>query len=153
MAKITNPRKKFNFTILIAGVTFNSFLAQKVTLPEREVEVVEHGDTNYDVKTGGRVKFGMLTIEKIMTTSGPDNYFEDWMASIQDPIIGGGLTPTNYKRTVTVSELAEDGVSVINQWVFTGAWPSKRNAIELDRTQSDNTIEQIELCVDIAEKV
>lgn len=153
MAKITNPRKGFNFTILIAGVTFNSFLAQKVTIPDREVEVAEHGDTNHDIKTGGRVKFGNISIEKIMTTSGSDNYFEDWMASIADPLIGGGLTPSFYKRVITITELAEDGFSPINTWVCNGCWPSKRNAIQLDRQSSDNTIESLELCVDEIEKL
>lgn len=153
MAQIENPRKKFNFSISIAPDPIDPFLVQKVQIPEREVEVVEHGDTNHDIKTGGRVKFGMLTLEKISTTSGADTYFEDWMASIADPLLGGGLVPDQYKRIMTITELAEDGVTPLNTWVCTGCWPSKRNSIDLSRTESDNTIESLEICVDTVEKV
>ncbi len=153
MAQIANPRKKFNFTIEVVGFPFDPFLAQKVTIPEREIEVVEHGDTNHDIKTAGRNKYGMIRIEKIMTTTGSDTFFEDWMSQAQNVILGGGLTPQAYKRILTISELAEDGQSLINQWICTGVWPSRRDEIDLDRNESDNTIESVELCVDVIEKI
>jgi phage tail-like protein len=148
MANISNPRKKYNWTIAFPGFALEPFLVQNVEIPDREIEVVEHGDTNYDVKTGGRVKLGMLTLEKIMTTSGSDGYFEGWMAMINDSFTGGGSTPTTYKRTIVVTELAEDGTTALNIWTMTGCWPSKRNGLALDRTESDNTIESLEICVD-----
>lgn len=170
MAKNHNPRKKFNFSVQVVGAPIDPFLVQNVEIPEREIEVVEHGETNHDIKTGGRVKFGMIILEKILTTdlnSGEHTYFEDWMASVQDPVTGGGLTPgtaLGYKRNIIITEFPESGIVVnpltgsptgafLNQWICTGCWPSKRNAIDLNRTESDNTIEHIELCVDYLEKV
>ena len=88
-----------------------------------------------------------------MTTSGADNYMFDWAYSCQDPIIGGGLVPDEYKRIVTISELAEDGTSVLNTWICTGCWPTKINGMKLDRQSSDNTMESIELSVDKVEKL
>lgn len=153
MAQIENPRKQFQFSIAIAPFTMNPWLAQKVTIPDASVDIVEHGDTNHDIKTGGRVKYTTINIDKLMTTDGSDNYMWDWMASVQDVIIGGGLPPQAYKRVITVTELAEDGQSVINTWILTGCWPSKINGLEFDRQGSDNTIESIEICVDKIEKV
>lgn len=153
MAKISNPRKQFNFTIQIAPAPINPFLAQKVEIPEISLEIAEHGDTNHDIKTGGKVKYGNVSIEKIMTTSGADNYFFDWMASVQDVIIGGGLIPDMYKRLVTITELAEDGTSSLNTWILQGAFPAKLNGMTLDRMSSDNTLESIELSVDKIEKL
>ena len=153
MAQVSNPRKEFNFTIQIAPAPINPFLAQKVEIPEITIDQTEHGDTNHDIKTAGRVKVGNINISKIMTTSGADNYMFDWAYSCQDPIIGGGLVPRQYKRVVTITELAEDGTSALNTWVCIGCWPTKINGMKLDRQSSDNTIESIELSVDKIEKL
>lgn len=153
MAQISNPRKQFNFSIQIAPAPINPFLAQEVEIPDINVEPVSHGDTNHDIKTAGRVTYGNITINKIMTTSGSDNYMFDWLYSCQDPIIGGGNIPSFYKRVVTITELAEDGVSILNTWVCTGCFPVTINGMTLSRTSSDNTIESIELSVDKIEKL
>lgn len=153
MAQVENPRKKFNYSIQIAPLPINPFLFQKVTIPDREVEVISHGDINYDVKTGGRVSFGNIMLEKLMVTDGADNYFWDWASSVSDAIIGGGLVPPQYKRTVIITELAEDGTSILNTWVCNGCWPAKINGQELDRNTGENSIESIEVCVDQVEKL
>jgi len=148
MAKIENPRKVNLFTIEIIPIPINPFLFQKVTIPERDIQVATHGDINHDIKTGGRANYGNIMLEKLMVTDGADNYFSDWAASVNDPDIGGGLTPFDYKRIVTITELAEDGTSILNTWVCTGCWPQKINGQELDRMSAENSIESIELCVD-----
>ena len=153
MAQVSNPRKEFNFTIQIAQAPINPFLAQKIDVPEINIEQVKHGDTNHDIKTAGRVDFGNVTISKIMTTSGADNYMFDWAYSCQDAIIGGGLIPSQYKRVITITELAEDGTSALNTWVLIGCWPTKINGMKLDRMSSDNTMETVEISVDKIEKL
>jgi len=153
MAIIENPRKNFNFSIQIAPLPLNPFLAQKVSIPDTSIDVATHGDANFDVKTAARVKYSAIQIEKIQTTSGADNYFYDWLKSCQDDIIGGGLIPGAYKRIVTIFELAEDGSSILNTWVCSGCWPSQVSGNELDRMGSENTIESIELQVDNIEKL
>lgn len=146
MANIANPRKQFQFSISAPGL--NPFLAQKVVVPEESIDVVEHGDTNYDVKTGGRRKIGKLLIDKISTAIGPDNWVEDWMSEVQNTFLGGGMLPSIYKRTLTIDQYSNDGVTIINTWVCYGCWPSKRNGVDLDRKGSDNTMESIEIEVD-----
>ena len=146
MAQVANPHKKFLFSISLFGM--NPFRAQKVTLPDRELDVVEHGEGNHKIKTAGQVNFGVLTIESIFSASLPNRLFWDWILIIQDAYTGGGVIPDIYKKACSVDFLANDGVTIRNTFVYTGVWPSKINGIELDRVASDNTIEQIEFQVD-----
>lgn len=151
MANIANPRKQFQFSISAPGL--NPFLAQKVTIPEESFDVTEHADTNFDVKTAGRRKVGKLMIDKISTALGPDNWIDDWINEVGNTFLGGGLIPAVYKRTVTIDEYSNDGVTIINSYICYGCFPSKRNGIELDRKGSDNTLQSIELEVDQVKKV
>lgn len=152
MAQIENPRKGFNFTLSCPSKPFNPWLAQEVDMPDSEIDVVAHGDSNHDIHTGGRRKISRITIRKLMTTDGPDNHFYDWHASVADFISGGGLPPEAYKHPMTFSELAEDNVTVINTWICTGCWPNKISGHRFRRQESDNTIEEIEICCDKIEK-
>lgn len=145
MAQVANPRKQFNFSITVAGL--DPFLAQKVTIPSESIEVDEHGDTNYIVKTGGIKKIGTLTIEKISFATSPDTWVFAWMNLVQSTPLGGGILPSLYWRNVIIDEYSTDGVSILNTWTCKDCWPSNRDAIELSRTDSGNTIEKIELQV------
>lgn len=152
MAKVKNPRKGFNYSITFPKHPINSYLAQKVTLPDVEIEQVSHGDTNHDIKTAGRVTVSNLVIEKLITTSGSDTWAFDWLMACQDPKLGGGNIPTVYKETVVVSELAEDGVTVLNTNIYDGVWPTKITGLEFDRQSSDNIVEKVEFSVDTPDR-
>lgn len=152
-AKIKNPRKKFLFQITFTKHPVNSYLFQSVQIPEVSVEVVSHGDINRDVKTGGRVSVGNLVCSKLETTSGSDTWFWDWLNSVQDMILGGGLTPSEYWETIRIDELAEDGVSILNSWICEECFPTTVNGQELDRMSSDNTLEEIEFAVGTCNKL
>ncbi|WP_400229929.1 phage tail protein [Methanobrevibacter smithii] len=152
-AKIKNPRKTFLFQIIFTKHPINAYLFQKATIPEVSVEEVEHGDVNRSVKTAGRVSVGTLTVSKLETTSGSDTWLWDWLMSVQDMLLGGGLTPSQYWETVQINELAEDGVSILNSWICEEVWPTRLNGQDLDRMSSDNTIEEIEFSVGTVEKL
>lgn len=152
-AKVKNPRKKFLWQITFVKHPLNPYLFQEVSLPELEIEQVSHGDINRDVKTGGRITVGNLVCRKLESTSGSDTWLWDWLMSVQDLILGGGLTPSEYWETVRVDELAEDGVSILNSWICEEVWPSKVNSQDLDRMSSDNTLEEIEFSVGTANKL
>lgn len=157
MANISNPRKLFCFSIRVIGAPIQPFLFQQVSIPEAEVDQVEHGDLNYDVKTGGRKKFGDCKLEKLLTTTstsqGEHTYFWDWQNFVQNASVGAGAVPTLYKRTLEVKELAEDLTTVLNTWILIGCWPKKISGFDFDRMKSDNTIESVELSVDLVEKL
>lgn len=152
-AKVKNPRKKFLWSLNFTKHFVDPYLFQSIELPEITIEQVSHGDINRDVKTAGRITVGNMTCSKLETTSGSDTWFWDWLMSCQDLLLGGGLTPKEYFETVEVSELAEDGVSILNTWVLTEVWPTRVNGQSLDRMSSDNTLEEIEFSVGTIEKL
>jgi hypothetical protein len=153
MAKVKNPRKNFLFSIQFPKHPINTYLCQKVTLPDIEIEQVTHGDVNRDVKTAGRISVSNLVLEKLITTAGSDTWLHDWLMSCQDILLGGGLPPSYYWETVVVSELAEDGTTVLNQHIMTEVWPCKITGLDLDRTSSENTVEKAEFSVGTIDKV
>ena len=147
MPQVKNPRKVFQWRIRFVGYPINPFLFQKVQLPEIKIEEVAHGDANRDVKTAGRISVGSMTGSKLSPTQGSDTWLQDWVTSIQDQLLGGGLTPESYWKTCLVDELAEDGQTVLNTHYCTEVWPTKVNGVTLDRLSSDNIIEEIEFSV------
>lgn len=149
MAKISNPRKQFQFNIIIPGL--NPFLAQKVKSPDVEFDITEHGDTNFVVKTAGLKKIGQVTIEKIFSATSIDNFIGAWQKIIGNQKTGSGLIPDVYKKSIIIQQLGPDRITVLQSWVCEGCWPQKRNGIDFDRKGSENTIESIEFCVDEVE--
>ena len=153
MAKFANPRKKFNFSIQITPEPINPFLFQKVSIPDAEIEETAHGDTNHDIKTAGRVTYSKLVCEKLMPSDEADNYMWAWFDTCQSSLLGGGAPPDQYKKIITIVELAEDGITVLNTWLAQGVWPSSLPGHELDRMASDNSIENVEFSIDKLSKV
>lgn len=145
-AKVQNPRKQFQFRIIIPGM--NPFLAQDVKLPDVEFDATEHGDTGYMVKTAGMKKVGMLSVTKICPADSLDTNMRIWGKQIMDTRLGGGAPPSLYKKPILVEELGNDGISVIERHTYSGCWPQKLNGKELSRKSSENTVESIEFCVD-----
>jgi len=153
MAKVANPRKRFNWSLQISPDPINPFLFQKVTLPDSDIEETVHGDTNHDIKTAGRVMISKCVCEKLMVSDQSDTYIRSWHDTCQSSRIGGGAPPDIYKKVLYVTEFAEDGVTVLNTWVLYGVWPSTLSGMEFDRQSSDNTIENVEFSVDEMEKL
>jgi phage tail-like protein len=153
MAKFANPRKKFNWSIQISPDPINPFLFQKVTLPDADIEKVAHGDTNHDIKTAGRVTYGEIACDKLLSSSQGDAYMWSWFDTCQSSVLGGGAPPDVYKKVITIVEFAEDGATVLNTWVASGVWPASISGQELDRSSSDNSIEHIEFSIDKLTKV
>jgi len=152
MAQISNPHKVFQFSIELPGL--NPFLAQEVTLPDDGVAVVEHGDTNFKVKTAGLREIGTLKVKKIQPgdKNSKDSplflYFRDWVNSIQNTNFGGGAVPDAYKVTARVVEYATDGQTPLAYHKYLGVWPSKINGRTLNRLASENSIDEIEFQLD-----
>lgn len=146
MAKVNNPRKAFQFTILIPGIA--PFLCQTVKTPDNELDSDEHGDTNHKIKTAGMMNYGTLSITKIVDAVGLDNYIWNWQKRIQNPMTGGGELPSQYKIPVAVEQYAPDGLTVLKRWTYEGCWPKRINGIDFSRVQSGNTVESIEFEVD-----
>ena len=146
MAKVANPRKVFQFALDAQGI--NQYLVQKITPPEVEIESVEHGDTNYDVKTAGKVKTGDMVLEKLKPAEGPDLWAHNWFKQAQDVLLGGGALSQVYKKDLTIRELDPSGKVTLQTHIIEGAWVKKISLNDRDRGASDNSIETVTLSVD-----
>ena len=152
---ILNPRKKFKFEVIIPNAyEIEIFGAQEVTLPDQEVEQVEHGVGVTAVKTGGLVKKGNLTINRIMsagagTPSGKK--FVEWGLEVQNANTQVGGDPDQYGKTIIINELSNDNI-IIDTHTYTGCWPTRINGRELSRVQSENTVESVEFSVDYVDE-
>lgn len=146
MAKVNNPRKHFQFNILVPGL--NPFLCQEVKMPDVDYDSTPHGDTNFEVKTAGMKKIGTLQITKICPADAPDRFVWNWFSLIGNTLTGGGALPSVYKKSIIIEQLGPDGFSVLQRWEWHGAWPRKINGVEFSRTSSANTVEVIEFEVD-----
>lgn len=154
MAVIRNPRKKFNFRItILPNPTLPVFAAQQVTTPDSEVEPVTHGFGNTELKTAGLVKISTLKIDRILSMSpGDGQSMFEWQATAQNAITQTSGDPLDYKRIIKIEEVAggEGNLTVVDTMFYIGAWPTKINGKEYDRTVSENTVESIEFAVDYA---
>lgn len=146
-AKISNPRKSFQFSIFIQGIA--PFLVQTVKLPDVDLDTDEHGDTNHKIKTAGMVNYGVLSISKICEAVPlTDRYIWNWVQTIQNVLTGGGALPSLYKATIMIEQFAPDGQTVLMRWQCSGCWPKRINGVEFNRAQSGNTIESIDFEID-----
>lgn len=145
-AKVPNPRKQFQFNIVIPGL--DPFLCQEVKTSDTDFDVATHGDTGFEVKTAGLRKISSLTITQIMRADLIDVFMKNWANRILNTLIGGGQPPSLYKVPIIVEEYANDGITVIERTTYLGCWPMKINGKELKRMGSENTTRSIEFCVD-----
>lgn len=146
MALLANARKAFNWRLEIAGV--NQFEIQKCTPPEVEIEAVEHGDTNYKVKTAGMITVGDMTMEKLRPLPQTDLWAWQWLQQAQNILTGGGQLALGYKRDCVLKEMDASGLVAINRWYCEGVWPKKISQSDFDRMTSDNIVETITFSVD-----
>ena len=151
MAQIENPKKSFQFGIIAAGL--NPYSVQEADIPDFEIEQVEHGDLDHDIKTAGRIKFSNFKLTKLRPIGTGDNWIWTWITNIRNSFTGGGQLASQYKRTIDIVQYAYDNITITDDWKMIGTWPTKVNGISLSRTKSENTMEEIEFSVDQVRKV
>lgn len=145
MSSIGNTIKIFNFAVDINGV--NQLTVQKVSGLEVEVEAVAHGESNHDVFTPGRVKYGNVTMESIMPTTATENTLWNLLKKATTDLAG------TVGQTITIRMLGPDEVTTLKTWVLYGAWVSKTSYGELNRMSSDNLIRTAEWTVNKIEEI
>lgn len=149
---VADAKKIFRFRIEIEGM--DEFYIQEAKKPEVEIEKVEHGATNYNIKTAGGVKVGEATLKKIKAANSNDDWSWDWLTKAQDMTTGSGGNSLDYKKEVVFRELAPDGVTVTDSWLWSGVWVCKVSEGDYKRgSQNENVIEEVTLCVDRVQKL
>lgn len=146
-----NASKVFSFAIEIEGV--DQILIQDVKFPDVEVGKVEHGATNYNIKTAGGVTVGDAELQKIKPAPEGDSWAWEFLTKAQDAFNGGSLAE-DYKRDIIFKELAPDGVTTLNSWLWEGCFCIKISTSNYKRgAQDENIIETVTLSVDRVQKL
>lgn len=112
-------QKVFNFAIEIDGI--DQFLIQDVKEPEIEIGAVEHGASNYNVKTAGGVAVSDAELQKVIPATTGDKWAWNWMRTAQDPVSGTGGLSNQYKKDVVFKVLSPQGAT-IEAYLWEGAW-------------------------------
>jgi hypothetical protein len=112
-------RKNFRWALEIQGV--NHLYIQEVQAPDVELGVVLHGSPGNlpDGKTAGKAKVGELVAKMCKPELVSSAYIWDWMA------IAAGSPASAYQKVGFLSELAPDGVTVVEKYYCGKIWPSK----------------------------
>lgn len=111
-----------------------------------EIEVVEATLSSKDTATRkrpGTTKYTELTLKRTLS---PDKAFWEWAKSIRD-----GSTEFRTDGAVMLYDIS--GNTVIGNWTFTNAWPSKWSASDLDVGTDDLMQEEVTLQVEMLERV
>lgn len=137
--------KVFNFKIEIAGI--DQFLIQDVKVPEVEIGSVEHGATNYNIKTAGGVSYSDAELQKIVPADGGDKWAWGWLIEAQNTDTGTGKLPKDYYKDV-IFKVCDPTGKAIETYLWEGCWVKKIGTSNFKRgNQSENVIETVTLSV------
>lgn len=139
-----NPIKQFFFSIEVDGLV--QFTAQEITTPDLEVEEVEHGEGTYIVRTPGLLKFGDLTVKKLISADTADTWARDWLNKVNNPQTNSGSAPSVFMKTCVI-RLKDAQGNVKKTWEYKDSWLKKKTGVDLSRTSSDNIIEECVIAV------
>jgi phage tail-like protein len=139
MGKVV-PLKQFEYVVEIDGL--DTFLVQEVTLPERSVDVTEHGEGNIKRKTPGMVMIGQLVLKKLIPADTADTWAFDWFNQVQNTQTGVGTT--TFFRNVVI-RLKDNAGSSKKVFQCIECFPSKIVPGSLNSTSSDNVMEEVTL--------
>lgn len=136
------PIKAYTFSIEVEGLV--QFTAQEVTTPDTEVEAVEHGEGVSIVRTPGMMKFGDISIKKLIASDTADTWARDWILQVNNPQTNTGANPSVSMKTVVI-RLKDAQGNVKKTYEFKDCWMMKKAGVTLSRTSSDNVIEECTL--------
>jgi T4-like virus tail tube protein gp19 len=140
-----NATKVFNFAIEINGI--DQFLIQDVKVPEVEIGAVEHGASNYNVKTAGGVATSDAELQKIVPAPGGDRWAWDWLMKAQDPNNETGGLTEDYYKDIVFKELSPSGAT-LNSDLWIGSWVRKVSKSNYKRgKQDENVIQTVTISV------
>jgi len=140
MSSIGNTIKSFLFAVDINGI--NQLSVQKISGLEVEVEAIAHGESDHDVYTPGRVKYGKVTMESILPTGVAQNTLWQLLQRSRFDLVGSS------KQTINIRLLGPDKITTQKTWVLYGAWVSKVSYGELNRSSGEAVVRTAEWTID-----
>lgn len=143
MGKVT-PHKQSKWLLEVNGVDVATF--QTINIPEKTIETAEHVEGDLKIKTPSLVSVSDMTVGKLINMLEVDTYFNDWFNQVKNTKAGTGGLPSDYERTIRV-RLLDDQNNTTRLYEMTGCYPISLGSIDLDKTSSDNIIEEMTINV------
>jgi hypothetical protein len=125
-AEHTEPRAGNHYTIEVGFAGLISALVQKVNIPDVEVLTKSHQPPGANFPTGyaAGLRYGDITLEKIMPADKPDLFGFLWLTATMPPIGDIHSLPQIYKMDLTIIHLTGRG-HPIDMWYVRGAFPKE----------------------------
>lgn len=130
------PAKKYNYKILIEGLTRAGF--SEVSAAEWSTEPIEYREGTDPVMTASKMpglsKYGPITLKWGMST---DKEFTDWVLQISQGTV--------ERKKITIQCMDDANKAVVAAWEVVNAWPSKYTAPDLKADDNGAAFESIEM--------
>jgi len=143
-----DPRLTFNYSIEVEGLEIA--LCQKANIPDVDIESVEHSGPGaaWSTKTGGKLTFGDITLEKVMRVDVSDRWAWTWLKTVRNPVDGSGNVSSVYKKNLTIIHYGPSK-EILDRWVCEGNWPKSIKYSAGDTSQkAEKTMETVVLSCD-----
>lgn len=142
VGKARTFHKKYLFLVQIDGITYAGFM--KCSAAKAKLGVAEHyeGASIVPDNSPGRVKYEPITLER--GAAADDDLWKWWRQTCNGAANAGANEP-EYRRNVTIVQLARDRVTVLRRWDLPEAFPEEFEAGEWDNDSDDNVIEKMTL--------
>jgi phage tail-like protein len=131
-----NPYKNYRFLVEIDGLVQAGF--KEVTIPDSSQDPIDYREgTDQPTlrKIPGLIKYGNVSL-KVGVTDSMELY--NWRKLVED-----GKTD-EYSKNMAIILLNEQGEAK-GRWEFSGAWPTKYDAPDLNATDNNIAIEAIDI--------
>ncbi len=136
VAQRKDPYRNFRFLVEIDGIIQAGF--SEATIPDSTQDVIEYREGNEPPvlrKLPGLAKYGNVTLKWGVTDS---LELYNWRKLVEE----GKMDKA--RRNMAIIVLDEEGKPAA-RWEFTGAWPSKYDAPDLNAKGNDVAIETLEI--------
>jgi len=139
----SDPYRNFKWEVELDGFTHAGF--SKVSGLKHTVQVIDYregGENEKMHKIPGQSTFDPVTLERGMSNNSD---FLNWMKQVFDLDSEGGFQgDDNIRRDLVIYLKNKSGARVV-EWTIYRAWPSEKNAGDLDAAGNDVLIESLVL--------
>jgi phage tail-like protein len=142
MADYVDPYRKYNFKLIIQGITQGHFTTcSGLEVKVGVVKYREAGNTQIVHAVPGRVEYGDVTLQYGLTDS---RELWDWMmTSVKGKV---------QRKNVSVLMLDSEGVREVMRWDLIDCWPSAWRGAPLDALSHEVAIESLTLVFETVER-
>jgi phage tail-like protein len=139
---VEDPVKKFRFRVEVDGFVRMGFAEVGGLSRETAVTAYREGGVNEtEQKSPGLTSFGDITLKRGVVFGSGDDDFNSWFEQVFKLGVAGN--PGNFRRTITIIQVGNDG-NDLWAWDVVQAWPKSDVPVEgWSGSASENQMESL----------